>query len=43
LSGRGRCVGLITSPEESYRVWRLIVIVKPRYWEGPGPLGATAP
>jgi len=21
LSGRGLCVGLITSPEESYRVW----------------------
>jgi hypothetical protein len=32
LSGRGLCVGLITCPEESYRVWcvSVIVIVKPR-------------
>jgi len=21
LSGRGMCIGLITSPEESYRLW----------------------
>jgi hypothetical protein len=25
LSGRGLCVGLITRPEESYRVWCVIV------------------
>jgi hypothetical protein len=43
LSGRGLCVGLITRPEESYRmrcVW-LNVIMKPRKWGGPGPLGAV--
>jgi hypothetical protein len=25
LSGRGLCDGLITRPEESYRVWRVVV------------------
>ena len=25
LSGRGLCDGLITSPEESYRLWRVVV------------------
>jgi hypothetical protein len=25
LSGRGLCEGLITRPEESYRLWRVIV------------------
>jgi hypothetical protein len=30
LSGRGLCVGLITRPEESYRVVCLNVIVKSR-------------
>jgi len=25
LSGRGLCDGLITRPEESYRLWRLVV------------------
>jgi hypothetical protein len=25
LSGRGFCDGLITRPEESYRMWRVIV------------------
>ena len=32
LSGRGLCVGLITRPEESYRVWcvYLSVIIKSR-------------
>jgi hypothetical protein len=30
LSGRGLCVGLITLPEESYRVRCVCVIVKPR-------------
>jgi hypothetical protein len=44
LSGRGLCVGLITRPEESYRVWCIWM------WswildneEYPGPLGAVAP
>jgi len=35
LSGRGVCVTLITRPE----VVCLSVIVKPRYWGSPGPLG----
>jgi hypothetical protein len=31
LSGGGLCVGLITSLEESYRLWCVLsVIVKPR-------------
>jgi hypothetical protein len=25
LSGRGLCVGLITHPEEPYRLWRIVV------------------
>jgi len=25
LSGRGLCDGLITRPEESYRMWRVVV------------------
>jgi len=25
LSGRGLCNGLITLPEESYRLWRVVV------------------
>jgi len=25
LSGRGLCDGLITRPEESYRLWRVVV------------------
>jgi hypothetical protein len=42
LSGRGLFVGLITCPEESYRVC-CSVTVEPRQWEGPGPLGGVAP
>jgi hypothetical protein len=38
---RSLCDGLITRPEESYRVWCLSMIVKPRLW-GPGPLRAVA-
>jgi hypothetical protein len=42
LSGRGICVGPITRPEESYRVWcvcdREAAIIR-----GPGLLGAVAP
>ena len=44
LSGRGLCNGLITHPDESYRVWCVVsVIVKHRNWGGPDPLGAVAP
>jgi len=41
LSGRGLCDGLITRPEESYRLWRVVVCdqetlktrrLKARYW-----------
>jgi hypothetical protein len=40
LSGRGLCDGLITRPEESYRLWRVVVWsrnleneeAKARYW-----------
>jgi hypothetical protein len=28
LSGRGLCDGLITCPEESYRLWRIVVCDK---------------
>jgi len=27
LSGRGLCVGLITRPEESYRVWCVVIVI----------------
>jgi hypothetical protein len=27
LSGRGLCDGLITRPEESYRLWRVICVI----------------
>ena len=40
LSGRGLCHGLITRPEESYRVW--CVSQCDRQWGGPGPLWAFA-
>jgi len=30
LSGRGLYVGLITRPEESYRLWCIVVIWKPK-------------
>ena len=44
LSGTGLCVGLITCPEESCRVWCVLnVIVKPRHWGDPGPLGTVMP
>ena len=41
LSGRGLCVGLMTRPEESYRLWWVVLCVfwKPLEWGGPGPLG----
>jgi hypothetical protein len=43
LSDRGIWAGLITRSEESYRVWCLSVIVKPRYCGGPDSLRAGAP
>jgi hypothetical protein len=27
LSGRGLCDGLITRPEESYRLWRVVCVI----------------
>ena len=35
--------GPITRPEESYRVWCVSVVVKPRSREDPGPLRALVP
>jgi hypothetical protein len=44
LSGRGLCDGLITRPEESYRLWCVVVCdIEIRVWGGPGPLGAVMP
>jgi hypothetical protein len=45
LSGKGLCVGLITRPENSYRIWCMepSVIVKPRQRGGLGPLRAIPP
>ena len=39
LSGRGLCDGLITSPEESYRLWCVVVcdLEKPQEWGGHSP------
>jgi len=42
LSGRGLCDELITLPEESYRVWCVVVCDRQTSW-GPGPLGAVTP
>jgi hypothetical protein len=41
LSGRGFCVGLITRPEESYRLW--CVSDCDRNEEALAPVGAVAP
>jgi hypothetical protein len=44
LSGRGLCDEPITRPEESYRLWCVIVWSrKPHEWGGPGPVGAVVP
>ena len=45
LSGRGLCVGLITRPEESYRLWCLVVCDLETSWmRRPWPtLGPAAP
>ena len=39
LSGRGLCYGLITRPEESYRLWCVVVcdLEKPQEWGGHSP------
>ena len=39
LSGRGLCDGLITRPEESYRLWCVVVcdLEKPQEWGGHSP------
>jgi len=40
LSGRGLCVGLITRPEEPYRLWCVFLCdQETQEWEGHGPLG----
>jgi len=45
LSGRGLCDELITRPEESYRLWCVVVcdLDKPREWGGPDPRWFAAP
>ena len=45
LSGRGLCIGLVTSPEESYRIWCVVVcdIANLVNEEGLAPRGAAAP
>jgi hypothetical protein len=44
LSGRGLCDELITRPEESYRLWRVVcVIKKPRERGGHSPRWAAEP
>ena len=44
LSGRGLCDGLITRPEESYRLCCVVVcdLEKPREWGDPGPGGGLS-
>jgi hypothetical protein len=44
LSGRGLCDGLITGPEESYRLWCVWVWSwSLEKWGGIGPQGAVEP
>jgi len=41
LAGRGLCDGLITSPEESYRLWCVVVCDLEASWmERPWPTGS---
>jgi hypothetical protein len=42
-AGRGLYDGLITNPEESYRVSKLCVIKKPQYRGGQGSTWAVTP
>ena len=43
LSGRGLCLGLITHPEESYRLWRVVVRDIETSLKKPCPRWAAAP
>jgi len=46
LSGRGLCDELIARPEESYRLWCVVVCdleKKTHEWGDPCPLGVVAP
>ena len=45
LSGRGLCDELITRPEESYRLWHVVVcdLEKPKEWGGHDPRWVAAP
>jgi len=44
LSGRVLCDELITRPEESYRLWCVVVFDLETSWmKARGPLGAVAP
>jgi len=44
LSGRGLCNKLITRPEESYRLWRVVVGDLETSWmRRPWPTGIVAP
>jgi hypothetical protein len=44
LSGRGLCDELITRPEESYRLWCVVVCdVEPQEWGGHDPRWVAAP
>ena len=43
LSGRGLCDELITRPEESYRLWCVVVCDLETSLIDPGPRGAAAP
>jgi len=44
LSGRGLCDEPITRPEESYRLWCVVVCdQKPRKWRGHDPCWVAAP
>ena len=43
LSGRGICVGLITRPEESYRLWVCLNVIEESHRGGHGSLEAVAP
>jgi len=39
LSGTGLCDGLITRPEESYRLWCVVCDLETSWMRGPWPTG----
>jgi hypothetical protein len=39
LSGRGLCDGLITRPEESYWLWRVVCDLETSWMRRPWPIG----